>query len=223
MSNSPLLPNVIANPTPPPGGTKLVLQPDELWTGLTDVRETDVRTALTRGVKEYLEQLTIEWVDGNVLRFAKVQQTWAQPENLAVYPSACVYGLTPGDYDEEARLSPKVTTLSNGLSLLEPGELSMEVIVDMWARTPPERVGLCGMLEDAFAPVDWMSGFRLELPHYHNRRATFSMSQSQYLDTPEDAQRLFRRAQFVLKGTVGQVRVLGQKPRMTIKTTFEAL
>lgn len=217
-----LLPADVALPKPPPGGTRLIVLPNDRQAELTLRCETDCRTALTRGVKEYLEQLEMDWHDGKRVRLVKVKQTWAEPEVLAEYPSAAVYAVGSGDYDQSGSLSPSVKRLSDGTTYTEPAEYTVQIVVDVFCTDPLQRVAIGKMLEDAFDPVEWMSGFRLELPHYHGVRATFEKTQSQYMDTELDAQRKLRRQQFLLNGKVGQIRVLGKRPALQVRTQVEA-
>lgn len=188
----------------PPGRTRLVYDPDDLQHMTRDF-ETDVRTALTRGVKEYLEQLKIDWPGGRQSKFVKVLQTWAEPEVPAEYPSAVVYATEPGTYDGR-NFTPTTEVLEDGYIIRLTSEFTQQIVVEVWTTDPRERVALVKMLEDAFCPVDWMYGFRLELPHYHNMRATFEPLTLAYDDVGDDAQRRYRRFLIMLTGNVAVVR-----------------
>jgi hypothetical protein len=78
---------------------------------------------------------------------------------------------------------------------------------------PVERMALVAMLEDAFDPVDWMTGFVLELPHYFNERATFEKTGMDYIDGPMPAHRRMRAARFQLTGHCSQFRFVGLVPK----------
>lgn len=188
----------------PPGRTRLISNPDDLQVMTRDY-ETDARTAITRGLKEYLEQLVVNWPGGRQSKFAKVFQTWAEPEVPAEYPSAVVYATEPGTYDAR-NFTPSTEQLADGFVIRLSAEFVQNVVVEVWTTDPKERVALVKMLEDAFSPVDWMYGFRLELPHYHNMRATFEPMTMAYDDSADDAQRRYRRVIMVLTAHVAVVR-----------------
>lgn len=212
---------------PPDGRTRLVARPDDKQK-LTDRRETDCRTALARGLKEYLEQLRVSTADGTgaggrEIRFNQVLQTWAESEVPTKWPAAIVYALEAGTYDADS-LSPSTFDLGSGLTIRQVAEFTQNLVIEIWATDPIERMALVGMLEDALDPVDWMTGLRLELPHYHNARATFEKTSMAYLDTADDAQRRWRKAAIVVQGNVPQFRRLGEQvPRLRIKLDLEAV
>jgi hypothetical protein len=201
------------SPLPPPGGTTLVSSDRfQLQLPFSLNRETDLRTALTRGLKEYLEQLSIDWIDGRQERFSKVSETWAESETNITYPSAAVYSEEELEHlgTDDAPMTPTTETdpLTN-TQYIKPDEVRLVMTVLVWAQDPVQRMVLCAMLEDAFAPVEWMRGFRLDLPHYHNQRGEYSLVASRYLDNETDDQRRYRKAEFVVEGRVPQIRILG--------------
>ncbi len=179
----------------------------------TSRRETDCRTALTRGIQEYIAPLEINWAGGRAAKFKKVFHTWAEPEDLAEYPSAAVYAVDQGTYDE-SEFTPQTTALPNepGMFIRTVSEFSQLVSVEIWTTDPVERMALVAMLEDAFDPVEHQSGFVLELPHYYGMRATFELMAMAYLDDAQSAQKRWRRALFVLRGTVPRVVPAGKLP-----------
>ena len=79
----------------PPGAPKVVH---------TATRTTDSRTALTRGLAEYVSEVEGEAADGRLLRLQRVFENWARPEDQAEYPSAIAYTTGPGMY-EASRLT----------------------------------------------------------------------------------------------------------------------
>lgn len=207
---------------PVQGKTRLVLQPDDLQV-LTSLRVTDARTALTRGVKEYLEQLSFVGAGGREIKFKKVLHTWAESEVPADYPSAVVFAVDVGTYDYD-RLTPRTFDLPDGYGIRQVAEFTIPVMVEMWSTDPIERMNIVSMLEDAFEPVDWMTGFRLELPHYHGARATFEKTALAYLDVAEDNQRRWRKAVISLTANVTQYVGLGSViPRLRVRTVVEAV
>lgn len=220
---SPLVPSTGMLPLPPPGGTRLIELADDRQLELTSNRETDCRGALTRGLAEYVQQLVIDWgILRRQLKFVEVKIDWSSNEEPAQYPSAAVFSEVEGAYDMEGRFTPKVTRLSTGETLLDVGEFVTRVTVDLWAIDIRERQGLVAMLEDAFNPVEWMTGFRLELPHYHGVRSTWECIGSQYLDAPAEAQQRARRAQFILGAKVSQIRMIARRPDMQGRIKAEA-
>lgn len=229
--------------TPAPGKTRLITSADDKQI-LSDNRETDCRTALTRGLKEYLEQLSIE-MSGRQLRLATVVESWAEPILPAKYPGACVYGAEAGSYDW-TRFSPKpqavgrrtsrraeteaqdgvATSPAQGLDQLNhiffASEYVADLIVEIYTTDPTERVAMVAMMEDASVPVDWMMGFRLELPHYFNIRATYEHKTLEYVDVADDNQKRWRIARFGINGKVTHVKRVGaQLPKLDIRTSYE--
>lgn len=195
--------------------TRLISKPGDKQL-LTSVRETDVRTAMTRALKEYLEGLSIDWVGGRQSRFASVKQTWSEPEEAAEYPSACVYADSPGTY-EASDFTPQDFDLGDSLVVRKVSEFNQPLVVDVVSTDPEERAALVAMLEDAFDPVDWMTGFVLELPHYHNARATFEKVGLSYMDGPVPAHRRVRAARFRVDGSCPQFRFAGLVPKLDLR------
>jgi hypothetical protein len=191
--------------------TRLIDLPGDVGI-ITSRRETDVRTALTRGVAEYLRQLSIDWVGGRQHRFKQVLETWSEPENESKFPSACVYSEGEGTYDT-SNLTPQTYDLGDSLQLRKISELKLRVAVEFVATDPPERMAIMSMLEDAFDPCDWRSGFVLELPHYHNVRASFEKLDNKYEDGPVVAQRRIRVGRVTLDAICPQMRFVGIVPK----------
>jgi len=192
--------------TTPTGRTRLVALADDPQVVTTHF-ETDVRTAITRGLKEYMEQLVVNWRGGRQSKFKKVLQSWAEPEVQAEFPSACVYAVEPGTYDAR-NFTPSTAVLQRDppVYVRFVAEFMQQVMVEVWTTDPQERVALTKMLEDAFSPVDWMYGMRLELPHYHGMRADFELQSMAYLDAADDAQKRYRKVVFTLAASCTVVR-----------------
>lgn len=192
---------------PPQGGSYLLTDPNAKvpW---TSTRLTDCRTALTRGVAEYMEQLRMVATGGREVAFKQVLQTWAEPELPAKYPSALVYGAS-GEYDASS-FTPGINKnmkVQDGRFIVQLAEYVAPLTVEIWSTDPKERVNLVMLCEDAFNPTDFMFGFRLVLPHYFNSRATFEMKSLSYVDTEEEAKRRYRRAVFTLEGRVPLIKL----------------
>ena len=208
------------NALPVPESTYLVIPRRTEKTPFTGNKETDTRSALTRGLAEYMSDLVVESPSGRQLRFQEVFSSWAEPEDGARYPSAIAYTTTNGTYEAKA-LSPSVAPNCkipepDGRYLVSPSDYVDDVVVEIWATDPEERMILVGALEDAFNPFTGQYGFTLGLPHYHNVRATFEPLQMGYMDSETDATQRSRRAMFTLNGRLPLIKLAsfpGAKPR----------
>lgn len=183
--------------------TSLVRDPNAVVT-LTGYRETDVHTALARGLAEYIGQQSIE-IGGRKLQLT-TYTTWAEPEDAVRYPSAVV-GADAGVYDRGFTPS-LLTTLRGDTRLIAYTEFAQNLILEVWATDPRERSYLAAMVEEALNPVEWMYGMRLILPFYHAAPATYELLSSQYVDSSDDAMAKYRRVQFTIKGNVTAYRLL---------------
>lgn len=175
--------------------------------------ETDTRTALTRGLAEYISQLSIQMPDGREIRLKKVKDNYSEPEDKAEFPSACVYSDEKNEYDA-SRFTPSVNTnyrlpAPDKRYFVELAESVLNISVAVWATDPRERMGLAKMLEDAFNPVDYMYGFRLTLPHYYNARSEFALKSVEYLDDDADSIKRYRRLIFTVEGRVSLLKLVG--------------
>jgi len=180
------------------------------------VRETDARTALTRGLADYLQTAVFDAPGGRQLRFAKVFRTWAVPEDLAEYPAAAVYSTVPAVYDA-SKFTPSPNsrcTVGEGsnLYLVSASEMILDVRVEVWANDPAARMEIVAGMEGMLNPVDWMYGFKLALPFYFGQVGIYETKDSAYLDTEEDAMRRYRKAVFTVTGQVPVVNVFEYKP-----------
>lgn len=182
---------------PPQGLTRLVTDPTSSTAYHLD-QETDARTAIARGIKEYLEQLSYNAFGGRLTKFQQVFDTWPQAEEKARYPAAAVIALGDGDYDASS-LTPVAYETVEGLGLVKVAELKIDVLVMIYATDNKERANVFAMLEAALNPVDWMYGFRLEVPHYFSSRVTCEPGAMRYEDTQEDAIRRFRKGSVVVR------------------------
>ena len=207
--------------------TRLITRPDDLQR-ITPRRTTDVRTAMTRGLAEYMADLSIVWAGGRPIRFKRVGDVWAEPEQLAEYPSAMVNTPNPVSYlaEPDAPLNPAPPSsqvFDDGRRWSFVGEADTEVNAEVWATDPKELMGLIAMLEDGFMPVDWMSGARLELPHYHGVRARVLMSGVTYIDLESDAARRYRKAQVDFMVSVPRLRIYPALPGAQPRSVTELL
>jgi hypothetical protein len=204
---------------PAPGGTKLITVANAKPPHLTAIRECDAVTALKRGLKEYLEQVYLD-VEGVRVRFQQVHDVWADTDQVAQYPSAVVMAADEATYDyssftpvlDPLRLVSQVVV--NGAEpanmrsyLVKYAEVEAKLALEIHCSSPAERVQVQMMLEDALNPVDWMYGFKLDLPHYFNQRAVYEPMTSQMLDSEGDARRRWRPGTVFLAGQVSLLRV----------------
>lgn len=199
--------------------TRLILTPDEA-APYTAVRETDVRTALLRGLREYVENLSYDAPGGARHRFLRVEETWPEPDQNAKYPSASIYTDEPGLYDAVG-FTPSFAQLPDGRVLQTTAEFTQTITIDLWCTNATERMGLIAMLEDAFDPVDWMSGFRLRLPHYFNAVASYLKVNLSAVDSTENANRRWRLASMTLQAAVPQIRMVGALPGLELRIEVE--
>jgi hypothetical protein len=200
-------PRAVAVCTPAPGEARLILNAREPMDYNAN-REEDARTALTRGLAEYCAQLSIAWSAGRKLKFNRTFAQWAEVEDQSTYPTAIAMSDDVATYDAHGFKPTLIVKdevplpVGQDLFLAKTSELVIPVTLHVWATDVLERKGLCAMLEDAFSPVEWMFGFRLDLPYYFGQRAEYELQSSSYLDSEEDATRGYRRAQFVLRARV---------------------
>ena len=185
-------------------------------------RETSTRNALTRGLAEYLQDtIFVSAIGGRQMRFYKVFEEWAEPEQNVRFPSAIVMSTTAGTYDASSFTpSPNPRCrLPDGRYAMAYAEFAQDLVVEVWANDLAERAELSAALEDSFNPVGFMYGFVLQLPHYYNLRGTYSMQTMQYIDTEENSIKRYRLAQFVLSAQVPLVRLVsfpGARPRVDL-------
>lgn len=207
-------------------GTRLVTEPDDPHQ-FTANQETDARTGLTRGLAEYVSQLSWEAVvGGRFFQFQRVYESWPEAEDEAVYPSAVVRAESGGEY-EASKMTPGVQassrlTLPDGRYVISPSEYAINLVLEFRATDPEERQQICAMLEKELSPLDWRYGLLLELPHYFNQRGIYELEESRYVDGTEEAMQRLRAAHFVLRGRVPVTR-LSSYPLAKIQPTTEVV
>lgn len=193
----------------------------------TGTRTTDARAAIQFGLKQYLEDLQIDF-NGRLLKFKHVRQTWAEPEDTAEYPCAGIYSEEEGAYGDEdgsnTKLSPGLLNIPlEGIPdayAMIPCELIQTFKLQIWTTDPKERTAICAMVEDALFPVDGMYGFKLLLPHYHGAIAHFEPLGSMYEENEEDSRRRFRKINLRIKATVPVIRAFYGRKRGTTRITL---
>ena len=229
---APLPPEEIESPPPlvppSPGLTRLITSAAEPRAQYTVNRECDAVTAVKRGLKEYLEQVYLD-VLGVRVRFQKVVEVWAESDEVARYPGAAVMAYDDADY-EAGSMTPRLDITAvvqrpddpsdERTYLVKYSEATVPLVVEVHTTSPEERVGVAMLLEDALNPVDWMFGFKLQLPHYFNQIAVFEPVRTQILDTEDAARRRFRPGSVFLSAQVSVLRARSLptlQPRATVE------
>lgn len=183
--------------------------------------ECDARTALSRAVADYVASLSIAGPGGRAVSLAAVHAEWAEPDERAVFPYACVDAAGDQAYDSNSftpgvGLAPQVH-LPPDTYLVHTSNLAVAMRVGVWATDNEERSAIVRALEDAMWPVEFMGGFRLDMPHYFGARAEFVARRATYADDEVNSLRGYRRATITLDAS-GPVIRLKRIPRMTVKT-----
>lgn len=215
---------------PPPGLTRLITSPSEGRPTYTANRECDAVTALKRGLREYLEQVYLDVLGVRVL-FQRVLEVWAESDEVASYPAAVVMARDEAEYDA-AGFTPSldVTPIvvrpedpaSQKTYLVKYSEVTAPLVIEMHCTSAEERVQCSMLLEDALNPVDWMYGFKLQLPHYFNQVAVFEPMKTQQLDSEDNARRRWRPGTVFLSGQLSVLRARslpGLQPQASIEVT----
>lgn len=159
----------------------------------TDRCETSAARAPIRALAEYLGEVEFaESVNGSS-RLAVISDGKADPESLADYPAAAIYVDGPIRYVEDGSVEPVTGSAVEGGQLILMGEVQASVLVHVWTNEDEHRETVLRALEDAFSPVEWMSGFELEMPHYYNCVATYQLMEITFEDSPDDVQRRYRK------------------------------
>lgn len=212
----------MTTPLPPASVVRESSQPRVL----TAVRETDAARAVILGLAQYLASLEINWF-GRTVKFSTARVEWAEREDGdATYPSAVVME------DDMGATYSEVPMGGNGEGDDLPGapgwelwmrrEVKVSIRVEVMCTSPEERIAIGAMIEDAADPVEWMSGFRLVLPHYHGLHATYDFQWAASQDSQEDANQ--RLSAMVLRyvASVGVVQLrrapLPLRPVVSVET-----
>lgn len=193
----------------PVARTCLVEEPSDAQV-LTANRETDARTALKRGLAEYIGSLgPFTHPAGRTVEILESFDTWAEQEDKRQYPSAIVYSKTEGTYDASS-FSPIVSPnckVDDFTFVVKYSELEIDLTLDVVCTDPEERVAVAMQLEDALNPVLWRYGFILKLPHYHGIHGSYELLDNMMPDDEEKAFARNRHLVFTLRGHVPVVRL----------------
>lgn len=181
----------------------------------TERRDTSAARAPIRALAEYLETITFPDNAGQVIKFKEVRDGKADPEEIAGYPSACVYvegevkyGAEDGSlevvFDEEGP--------GHDTQLALAGEIQTTLIVHVWTNEDEHREIVLEALEDAFQPVEWMTGFQLDMPHYYGCRAVYQLMSMTFEDQMDDVARRYRKCSAQLMVRSPYARMFNLKP-----------
>ena len=200
--------------------TRLVLHPQEREQLPRFNDSCDSRTAVARGLMEYLQGLQVQAVGGRFFDIKSANETWAQAEQQAEYPALAIVPEGPGEY--------QATTLTSGLGPQIPapdgrwpstrGTFSQSLRIELYTNDPKSQAAISFAIEQAFAPVDWMYGFRLVLPHYFGAIARFEPLDIAYPDTAESAMERLRTVVWHVRADVA---LIALRTYPTIRTQLE--
>lgn len=163
----------------------------------TPIADVDVHTAITNGIAGYLMQLEAA-IAGRSTRFEWVTADWAdQQDGERGYPAAAVYSTEVGKYDTTSGMGKTEPVKVPGVEVKDPTDVAAiscggvynldDLTVEIMCTDKVMRAGVRRMMENAFSPVEWMQGFRLVLPRYHNAIATFLVLSAQMPDSEQTA------------------------------------
>lgn len=210
---------------------------DEWAPSLDADPDMDARTALTRGLAEYLIGLESPGADGRMAFLRVAFDVWPEPEAVPRYPSALVYSAERMRYDS-ASMTPRVFDVAQRppapSPLLDPlaslslaprrkalkqaCECVLQVTVNIEVTDKNMRPMIAGMLERALTPDPSRYNLVLELPHYHGARASYELLESVYVDSAEVALRNQPAVLFVLEARaplLSVIEVASASPRVT--------
>lgn len=205
-----------ANPprlVPPDPGPATLVQ----WPGTAPTRTTvfnaDAVASMQRGLKELIEQASID-DSGATVRFRSVDMTWAEPNEQGEYPAAAVLIEGKPEFDA-GNLSPRVfehDKMPDESYVDQRSEVTAMLLVVAHCATPGERNLIARMLEVALNPVDWMAGFYLDLPYYGGQRATYLPVRAEYKDDATLARHNLRPIEITVEARICEV--IPRKPPM---------
>jgi hypothetical protein len=192
---------------------------------LTTRQDTDCRTALVRGLADYLNSIVFsgKYFQAQRLQFESVSEDWADPEVCEKFPVAAVYTQEPGVYAADERMTPEQRDIGNGHVLHILPELTQVLVVDVHATSKLQRTALTATLENAFDPVGWMGGFKLALPHYFGLFAHYDLLTVDFLDNEDSTSKRWRVAQFQIEARVPRAVYVGHVPRFKPRVRVEVL
>lgn len=214
--------------TPDPDAAFLVTAPGD-DPPLTARHEISVHDALCQGLAAYLMTMSTS-IEGRRIALSRVVGDWAEHDDGPLpAPTAMVGSVEFGKYSELALGMAKPETVAGDgtgrvIALTSSAFYELEELtIQVFCEDKVQRAGVRRMLEDGLSPVDWMAGFRLRLPRYHNAVGEYLLVSAQQPDGTETAQasvwplvmrltatcvayqvRVLPLARMVAKGTIGR-------------------
>jgi hypothetical protein len=198
--------------------TRVITSPNDLEK-TTSYRETDCRTALARGLREYIEDNhSIQWAAGKEVSFLNVLEIWGAPEFPAKFPSCVVNGAGDGTYVGN-QLNPSLVECSDipGTYVRVRGDFEQTFDLIVWATDDVARMALTSHLESLLNPVDWMDGLRLELPFFFGARATYIATSPVYQDAEDSSSRKLRVGLIRVIANVGDILPDVARPNVKVR------
>ncbi len=160
---------------------------------LTVRHELSVHDALCKGLSSYILSLSAA-IEGRRIALSRVVEDWADHDDGAIAsPSAVVGSTEVGKYSELSLGMTKPEVIAGAgdgrvIALTSSAFYELEELtVQVMCEDKIQRSGVRLMLEDGFAPVDWMAGFRLRLPRYHNAVGQYLLIAAQLPDATDSA------------------------------------
>lgn len=178
---------------------------------LQPVQLVDTKTALSRALAEYIAKLQVTQPEGRTAAFIKVFDVWAEPEDVASFPSAVIFPVSDLTY-EETDMATRTFEIVPGVKARRWASAKTTFNLIVWTNDPEERLMLCWMLENALNPVDGHAGFILEVPYYFNARARYLVTGLTYEDDSESAQQRWRKASFAIEAEIPAYATVGRVP-----------
>jgi hypothetical protein len=174
--------------------------------------ECDCRTALARGLAEYVRAIQGFDLTGKSVKFANVYDTWPDSADTQALPAASVYADGDGSYDTGQLGVMTQGRVPDGRTYAVVAEYATNITIELGARSKDERAALVAAIERALVPEARIYAARLVLPHYFNAVAEYSLQTNVYENSPDQVQAGRWTATVTVAASVPQVRVFGRVP-----------
>lgn len=190
----------------------LIVEAGTPATPLSPYREDCSIQALCRGLAMYLMQLSTQDPNGKTLRFVAAYDTTPTTEELVHFPAVAVFQEGDATYSPTSMAGSggfgDVLPAPDGRRVTNPADVEAWLRVYIWATDTQQRSSLLAMVEDALLPTDLGWEAKLELPFYHNARATYAMTALSLVEDGDQAMKRERQASIRVRGTIPLIRVL---------------
>lgn len=158
--------------------------------------EIAVHAAICEGLAMYVRSLAYA-IDGRLIEFSRVVADYPDRDDGSIPPpSGAVWSDEDGKYLTTSGTSPSIPARLDGdpahpgrtVTITCSGIYELEALrLDTVCSDKEQRRGVRAMLERAFWPVEWMSGFKLVLPRYHNAIVQYLLVGGQQADSQDQA------------------------------------